>query len=270
MNTPATKQTGPGPSSDAPTVVFLHAHPDDEAIFTGGTIRRLADAGHHITLICATSGEGGRSTPNGQTGKRRQAETEEAGRILGIDEILFLGFTDSGIIGEVEDGFAHVSIELAAKKLVESIKQVNRPVAAMVTYDSDGIYRHPDHIQVHRVGQIGARLLGVECIYEATVDREYLHFVETHLVVEAGLGERPENYGLAATHIGRSTLEISTTIDVEQQLDLKRAAMAAHASQLPPEAGVFGLDNKAFAAVYGQEWYIRSGPAGVLDTLGGS
>src|SRR3712207_6849076 len=51
---------------------------------------------------------------------------------------------------------------------------------ALVVYDAGGIYGHPDHVQVHRVGLLAGRAVGLDCVYEATVDREYLHFVETH------------------------------------------------------------------------------------------
>ncbi len=261
------KPTATESDPNAPTVVFFHAHPDDEAIFTGGTIRQLANLGRHITLVCATSGEGGRPAAEGETGHLRQTETKKAAELLGVDELLFLGYEDSGLVGEVETGFAHKPVDGAAKALADALEPLERPIEALVTYDSDGIYGHPDHVQVHRVGKAAAEHLAIDCIYEATVDREYLHFVETHVVVEAGLGERPENYGLASTHIGRSTLEISTTVEVSAELDVKRSAMAAHASQLPADASVFQLDRKAFAAVYGQEWYLRSGPVGVLDTL---
>jgi LmbE family N-acetylglucosaminyl deacetylase len=107
-------------------------------------------------------------------------------------------------------------------------------------------------------------------VYEATVDREYLHFVETHLVIEASLGgAQPERgeLGLAATELGLSTVEVDCTVDVRRMLDVKREAMAAHASQIPESSSAFRLAQTDFAAVYGYEWYARRGPAGPIDDL---
>ena len=84
------------------TVVFFHAHPDDEAIFTGGTMLRLRAAGHRVVLVVATSGELGLRPDDteGCLGKMRRAETERAAAILGVDRVEFLGYRDSGMAGD--------------------------------------------------------------------------------------------------------------------------------------------------------------------------
>lgn len=256
-------------ASERRTVVFVHAHPDDEAIFTGGTMRLLADAGYRVVLVCATDGAAG-ALGDGEApsmlGRRRCAETLESADLLGIDTTYFLGYGDSGADAELLDGFAHVDIDAAIAHCGQMLDELGE-VDAVVIYDEDGTYGHPDHIQAHRVGLGFAAARGVDCVYEATVDREYLHFVETHLVVEAGLGERPESLGLAATNLGRPTVLIDLDLDVAEALDAKRQAMAAHASQLPGDAPVFELGEENFAAVYGHEWYVRRGPRGALDDL---
>ncbi|MGH9011962.1 MAG: hypothetical protein ACRDYF_19255, partial [Acidimicrobiia bacterium] len=152
---------------------------------------------------------------------------------------------------------------------------------ALVSYDARGIYGHVDHIKVHLVGLAAAAAAGVSTVYEATVDREYLHFVETHLVVEAtvatqperdaeGWGvspEKPAGLGLAAAPLGLSTVEIDCTVDVRPVLPVKRQAMAAHASQIPETSSAMRLPDADFAAVYGYEWYGRRGPVGPIDQL---
>src|SRR5688500_5881410 len=133
----------------------------------------------------------------------------------------------------------------------------------MVGYDARVIYGHADHVQVHRVGLAAAAEAGVPTIYESTVDREYLHFVETHLVVEATIAAQPERVGglgLAAAPLGLSTVEVDCTIDVRPVLPVKRRAMAAHASQIPETSSALRLPDAGFAAVYGYEWYARRGP----------
>lgn len=251
-------------------VLFLHAHPDDEAIFTGGTIARLASAGHRVVLVVGTGGELGLpSTPGDDAGlrDRRMVETRAAAEILGVARVEFLGYRDSGMAGDEAnrhpDAFAMADVEQVAGP-VAAIAAEERAVA-VVAYDERGIYGHPDHVMVHHAGQAAAERAGVATVYEATVDREYLHFVETHLVVEAG-GVAGE-LGLAATSLGVPTVAVTTMVDVRRVLDRKREAMLAHASQIPETASSMSLPTQAFAAVYGYEWFLRKGPPGPLEAL---
>ncbi len=265
---PAVSQLGTGA---ARTVVFVHAHPDDEAIFTGGTIAMLAAGGWRVVLVVATHGERGLPVVTHAAvdlGAHRVAETRRAAELLGVARVEFLGYEDSGLAGDVTGvtagAFAAAPLDEAVDRLVDLIRP-ERP-AALVTYDAAGIYGHPDHVKAHEVSVQAAASSGVETVYEATVDREYLHFVETHLVVEAGAG-RPGDLGLAATSLGLPTVLVSSTVDVRSVLDVKRAAMEAHASQIPETSSAMRLPPAGFAAVYGYEWFGRRGPAGPLDEL---
>jgi LmbE family N-acetylglucosaminyl deacetylase len=252
------------------TVVFVHAHPDDEAIFTGGTMVRLAAAGHRVVLVVATGGELG-ATPGGVPGppvlaQRRTAETLAAARLLGIDRVVWLGYHDSGMAGDAANSapgsFWSADVAVASERLAAVL--VEEQAGAVVVYDEDGIYGHPDHVQVHRVGRRAAEHAGVATVYDATVDREYLHFVETHLVEEAILAG---DLGLVRSHIGVPSVAVDATVDVRSTLDVKRAAMAAHASQIPETTSALRLPEHHFADVYGWEWYVRSGPSGPIDSL---
>jgi LmbE family N-acetylglucosaminyl deacetylase len=249
------------------TVAFVHAHPDDEAIFSGGTIARLVEAGHRVVLVVATGGELGiAATGVSHLGAHRRAEADAAAAALGVDALYFLGHHDSGMAGDPSNvapgSFWSAEVPDAAARLQAAL--ADEGVDALVVYDAAGIYGHPDHVQAHRVGLLAAELGGVDCVYEMTVDREYLHFVETHLVEEAALAG---DLGLAGSRIGSASVEIDLTVDVRAHLAAKRAAMAAHASQLPEHAPVFGLDDGRFAEVYGWEWFLRRGPRGPIDDL---
>jgi LmbE family N-acetylglucosaminyl deacetylase len=202
------------------------------------------------------------------------AETLRAGQLLGVQQIEFLGYHDSGLLGDVANtapgAFWSADSEEVAQRLACLLHEVS--AAALVVYDETGIYGHPDHVKVHEVGLRAAALAGVDCVYEVTVDREYLHFVETHLVIEAGaarsrLESGAPELGLAASPIGKPTVLVSNTLDVRDLLDVKRAAMAAHRSQIPETASAMRLPTDAFTAVYGYEWFIRRGPPGPLDEL---
>ena len=255
------------------TVVFVHAHPDDEAIFTGGTMLLLPAPGTRVVLVVATGGELGTVRPGYETAFDEAgspgSDSASAPRLLhcsGSNRSIHLGYHDSGMPGDrantADGAFAAIAVEQAASRLAEVLRDVG--AMSVVGYDDEGIYAHPDHIQVTRVVRAAAELAGIPTVYGATVDREYLHFVESHVVAEAAL---VEDLGLVRSHIGVSTVEVAVTVDVRRMLDRKRAAIAAHASQIPESASVLQLPDHHFADVYGWEWFVRWGPPGPLDEL---
>lgn len=250
----------------ADTIVFLHAHPDDEAIFTGGTIVRLREAGVRCVVVIATNGD---ADPWSAGAAVRVEEARAACAVLGVDVVHLLGFADSGLYVEraAPDSFWHRR-DAAIDVMVELLS--SEDATAVVVYDENGIYGHPDHIAVHEVGVAAAARAGVGTVYECTVDREYLHFVETHLVghaVESLLGMEVEATNTAP--LGVPTVLVSVTVDVRSVIASKRAAMAAHASQIPATSETLEMDEGTFDGVYGYEWYTRkSGPVGPLDRLG--
>lgn len=248
------------PSLRGRTVLVLHAHPDDEAIFTGATVRRLADRGARVVLVTATAGELG--TPRmplsrGRTlDQVRQAELEQAAALLGVERLVQLGRRDSGMAGSPEAAHPRALVRADLPALARDLADlaVRESAEAVVTYDADGVYGHPDHLAVHLLGSFAARLAGLTT-YEATVDREHLHFAGRHLLDDTG--GRPD--------YGRVTAEITTALAATPgELAAKRAAMAAHASQIPPGA----LGRPDFAETYELEWYVRRGSPAVLEELG--
>jgi LmbE family N-acetylglucosaminyl deacetylase len=249
------------------TIVFFHAHPDDEAIFTGLTIRRLADAGTRVVLATATCGELGDPlvplAPGESVADRRRRELEAAAAQLGVDRLVLFGRRDSGMPGWADNVHPEALAASCARTLARRLADLclSERAAALVHYDSQGIYGHPDHIAVHRIGRLAARYAGVTG-YQATVDREHLHIAQQtaegdHLVHQASRA-LPAPYG-------RVTVEIPLAVAGDDPaLAAKRRAMAAHASQIAP----WSLDLAGFAEVYGLEWYLRDGPAAALDRLG--
>jgi LmbE family N-acetylglucosaminyl deacetylase len=141
------------------TIVSFHAHPDDESIGTAGTLARAADAGHRVVLVFATRGELGKPVPGSladgeQLSLRRSAECYASAEILGASRVEFLGFTDSGMMGEPTNDapycFWRAPVEHAARRLSVILDEEEPDV--LTVYDDEGGYGHPDHIQVHRVG----------------------------------------------------------------------------------------------------------------------
>jgi LmbE family N-acetylglucosaminyl deacetylase len=243
------------------TVVVLHAHPDDEAIFTGATIRRLADHGARVVLVTATAGELGtpRYPLHGRSiGDVRRAELERSAELLGVARLVLLGRRDSGLAGW-ESGLhpqALVRADLPAVARTLAALVEAEQAEAVVGYDPDGIYGHPDHVAVHLLARHAASLAGVTS-YDATVDREHLHFAGAHVLDDASKPVGRPTYG-------RVTAEISVALAATPyELAVKRQALLAHESQIGPET----LDDQ-FQETYELEWYLRRGPASVLEQLG--
>lgn len=243
------------------TVVVLHAHPDDEAIFTGATIRHLADCGVRVVVVTATAGEEGVPRvplrPGESMRERRLAELERSCELLGVQRLVVLGLRDSGAH---HGPFAAGTLGAAPVRLVaRQVEQVlhRERAAALVHYDHRGIYGHADHVRVHEVGARAVRRLGITG-YQATVDAHQLRSGPRHVLQQAA-GDGLEDAGVAPARI---TLTLRASAPA---LLAKMAAMAAHASQIGPEY----LDPASFTAGYQHEWYVRTGPVGVLDLLAG-
>ena len=214
------------------TIMFVHAHPDDEGTLTAGSMIRAAEEGHRVIVVFATHGEHGEVPddlgPDETLAQRRMAEAQRAAGLAGVAAVHWLGYRDSGMVGWEQNRHPHCLLqapaEEAAGRLLDLIAQEQPDV--LVGYDWHGNYGHPDHVQVHDAAMLAADLAGIPTRYLATVDREYLHFVESHLVDHAG------DAVPSIRPIGSATVEITTTVAIHDLLDVKQRAIAAHESQI--------------------------------------
>lgn len=243
-------------------MIFLHAHPDDEAIFTAATMRRLADRGGRVILVTATGGELGEPLtalrPGERLQVRRRAELEAAAAHLGVHRLVLLGRRDSGMPGQRSARHPRALARGRVDRLATAVADLAHAerAEAIVHYDDTGIYRHPDHVAVHRIGSLAVRLSGAAG-YEATVDRDYLR--------DAAGGHVLDLASRTIGGYGRERSQIPVRLSAGAgELAAKRAAMAAHASQIAADS------LRHFADRYGYEWYLRSGPRGIVDELTGS
>ncbi|HZU81252.1 MAG TPA: PIG-L family deacetylase [Acidimicrobiales bacterium] len=249
------------------TAVFFHAHPDDEAIATGGTMAAMAADGHRVVLVTATRGELGEVPegllePGEDLASRRDKELAAACDVLGVSRHVNLGYGDSGMAGEPSnerpESFHRADVEEAAGALAALLREEQADV--LTIYDEHGGYGHPDHIQVHRVGMRAAELAGVDRVFMATINRDHMERLAA-AAVEMGLempgGEDPPDMD----DLGVEESRITTAVDVHAFLEVKRRAMAAHASQIGETSFFLGLPPDAFAMAWGTEWYIRVGGA---------
>jgi LmbE family N-acetylglucosaminyl deacetylase len=271
------------------TIVFFHAHPDDEALISAGTIARAVDAGHRVVLILATNGGAGRCDPNilgdNETlGQRRWAEAEASAAALGVSRIIYLGYFDSGfrpvlipsprrfrrLVGLVNSKLIPARFRrwpagsLCAADPNEvtvrltSILSEER-ATLLVADDSIGGYGHPDHLSVHRSALAASAQLGIPFV-QVTVERESLNGA-AEIASSFGL-EIPTGFMLPnMSNWYTPRAQITHTVDVSSTLKKKRLSMAAHQTQASTESkfsvrtmAVFlGLPDNVFALAFGTE-----------------
>jgi LmbE family N-acetylglucosaminyl deacetylase len=215
-----------------------------------------------VVLVVATGGELGEVADGfldegEDLATRRAAETARAAAALGVARVAFLGYHDSGMAGEPTNtapgAFAAVPIPDAAARLAAILREEDAEV--LTVYDENGNYGHPDHIQVHRVGVEAGALAGTPRVYEATLNRDYvLDLMRSRSDEMSAIEDAPDPDDF---DIGVPASMITTTVDVREFTDQKRAAMQAHASQIPEESFFLQLPPDAFRDAFGYEWFIR-------------
>jgi LmbE family N-acetylglucosaminyl deacetylase len=259
------------------TLVAFHAHPDDEALLTAGTMARAAAEGHRVILVIATDGDLGLASEgyrDGVLGQRRLGEAQQSATALGVERVEYLGYADSGLQGDVPPDppgkvrFVRVSVEEAAEKLAGILAAERADV--LLSYDRNGGYGHRDHVQVHQVAAAAAALAGTPRVLEATVPRDTI----CRAVELAGRVYRfPPEFDHTAFQRAFSPREaITHRIPVARYARAKRAAMRAHASQASADGGAdrtlaafLRIPRPLYDLVFGREWYIdpaapRGGP----------
>jgi LmbE family N-acetylglucosaminyl deacetylase len=249
-----------------PTLVCVHAHPDDEAFFGGGASAHYAELGHRVVLITCTIGQlgfdgAGRSGDQSghdtrQTKVTRAGELQKSAAILGISRVVNLGYDDSGMKGWAENdapnAFANKDVDAVARTIA-SIMDEER-AAVVVTYDESGFYGHPDHVKANEVTRAAIALSNtVERLYYSVVPEGII----TSLVADAtasGLA-MPSWVTDAGTHVRDDV--VSTALDVSKYVQIKHDSMAAHASQIDNE-DLVEMNAELFSLLFSTEYYQRA------------
>jgi N-acetyl-1-D-myo-inositol-2-amino-2-deoxy-alpha-D-glucopyranoside deacetylase len=249
------------------TLFLVHAHPDDEAISTGGVMRRAHDEGRRVVLVTCTRGEEGEIHQMDEAATRprlaevRTEELRRAGEVLGVDRQEFLGYRDSGMAGTESNqnpaSFHQVSIHDAANRLTALLRE-ERP-EVVVTYGADGIYGHPDHVKAHEVTVAALDLLESEGwqpakAYFTVLSRSRLQQLRKQ-AEEMGTDTFSEN-GMARRLYGTPDEEITTAVDVRPWIGVKRAAFAAHTSQNDPKGPLASMADSIYETALGTEFFV--------------
>lgn len=259
------------------TLLAFHAHPDDEALLTSGTLARAAAEGHRVVVVVATDGDLGLASSSyagdGRLGERRLAELRTSAAALGVARVEWLGYADSGLGPELapdppgRSRFVRAPLEEAAGRLADLLREESADV--LLTYDRNGGYGHRDHVRVHEVGERAAYLAGTPRVLQATVPRDSL---ARGLDLAKRVYRFPPEFDEAAFRRAFSARsEITHRISVRRYAAAKRASMRAHTSQASADGGAdrtlaafLRIPRPLFDVVFGREWFIDPArPAGL-------
>ncbi|MEW2529016.1 N-acetyl-1-D-myo-inositol-2-amino-2-deoxy-alpha-D-glucopyranoside deacetylase [Streptomyces sp. NPDC047071] len=265
-------------------LLLVHAHPDDESINNGATMAAYAAAGARVTLVTCTLGEEGEVIPaelahlapdrEDTLGAYRVGELAAAMKELGVGDHRFLGgagrYRDSGMMGLEQNhrpgAFWAADLDEAAAHLVAVIREVRPQV--LVTYDPDGGYGHPDHIQAHRVAMRAADLAGepgfrTDLGAPHAIAKIYWNRAPRS-VVEERFGRLPDALpGTPFTAVA-SPADVPGVTDDERITAetggpafaaAKAAAMRAHATQIDVSEPLFALSNGLAQPIFDTEYY---------------
>jgi mycothiol S-conjugate amidase len=252
-------------------ILTVHAHPDDESSKGAGTIARYHREGVHTVLVCCTGGEEGdilnpamdREDVRANLPAVRRSELEAAAGIIGYDEVVWLGYRDSGMpdseANSRPESFARADLEEAVGRLVAVIRRV-RPQVIVTYADDQRGYPHPDHLRVHEISlpafdaaadpdrypEAGPPWQPLKLYYtswsRARIEAMHQKFLD--LGLESPFGEdwfkRPSQDDL-----------ITTRVDTSGVADVRRRALLAHATQVDPKSPFwFGLPPEVADGVY--------------------
>jgi N-acetyl-1-D-myo-inositol-2-amino-2-deoxy-alpha-D-glucopyranoside deacetylase len=254
--------------------MLVHAHPDDEAISTGGVMMKAKAHGHRVVLVTATRGVAGEiynmdeEASRPQLGEIRTEELKAAAEILGVDRVEFLGYRDSGMVDTADNkdphSFHQARLEEAAAKLAALMRDERPDV--VVTYAEDGVYGHPDHIKAHYVTNAALDLLEREGwspkkLYYTAIPRSMMEAFMEQMPEEA---QQQQNTNMRIE--GTPDELITTRVDVHDYVEEKRKAFAAHVSQNDPNSWFTTMASQIYEMAFGTEYFqlARGNPGSAL------
>ena len=237
-----------------PVLLAVLAHPDDETFGTGGTLALYSRRGVKVYLVCATRGEVGEMDPSllhgfASVGERREAELRCAAKKLGLVEVFFLGYRDSGMPGSPDNenpmALAATPVDKVASEVAQYIQKLRPQV--VLTFDPVGGYHHPDHIAIHKAtvkafkdlrDQVvsqdsqGFQIFLPQKLYYSTFSRTFL---KVAVFILRLFGRDPRHFGvnkdIDMVSIAAISFPISARIKYKAVAAIRDEAVACHASQ---------------------------------------
>ena len=275
-------------------LLTVHAHPDDEASKGAPTLALYGELGVRTILVCCTGGEEGDvnnpalkaeggefhgldpASEKALLARTRPIELARSAEIIGFDEVVMLGYRDSGMLdspaNEHPECFHRADLDEAVGRLVSVIRRTRPQV--IITYNDDQRgYPHPDHVKVHDVSVVAFQRAGDPTwypwagpvwqpskMYYTLWSKSRLHAVHRAMLDKNGASPYDEKW---LNRPGQDD-RITTRIDVARHLPVRSAALKAHATQVDPnEPWWFGLDDDELAAVYPwEDWVLARSTVG--------
>ncbi len=249
-----------------PTLLCVHAHPDDEALFTAGISAHYGALGFNVVLITCTDGRLGfdadarpgnhRDHDSGATASTRAGELLRSAKLVGFTRCLNLGYRDSGMAGWAQNldpgAFMNADLESAARLIATVIDETN--AAVVVTYDENGFYGHPDHIRANVVTRRAIELADA-------VQRLYYPVIPRGVLADFRAGASAQGLSLPAWILDAvpdtPDESVATVMDVKPFAAQKQRAIAAHASQID-NLDLVTMDPRLFTLLFGIEYYQRA------------
>jgi len=258
-------------------LLTVHAHPDDESSKGAGTVAKYHAEGVHTVLVCCTGGEEGdilnpamdKPEVRDNLHAVRLDELAQAAEVIGYDEVVLLGYRDSGMPDSEANknpaSFAQADLDEAVGRLVREIRRTQPQVVVTYNEDQRG-YPHPDHLRVHDISVLAFDRAADPSWYPDAGEPwqplklyytvwSRARMVATHeKFIELGLESpfKPEWFD-RPNHDDT----ITTRIEISDYGDVRRQALLAHATQIDPESPFwFGLPPEVARTVHPFDEYV--------------
>jgi mycothiol S-conjugate amidase len=259
-------------------LLTVHAHPDDESSKGAGSVAKYHAEGIRTVLVCCTGGEEGEilnpamDTPENRARipELRREELAAATEVIGYDEVVMLGYRDSGMAGSESnanpDCFAQAPHDEAVERLVSIVRRT-RPQVMVVYGDEQSGYPHPDHLRDHEIGVAGFHAAGDADRYPgagAPWQPTKLYYTVFSGARFKEIHQKFEELGLKSPfdEAWRKRWDdippdpITTAIDISEYGDVRRRALLAHATQVDPKSPFwFGLPPEVMASIHPYDDY---------------
>ncbi len=260
-------------------LLAIFAHPDDETFGVGGTMAHYAERGVPVTMVCATRGEvgeiseGSDATPE-TLGQYREQELRDAMAILGVHDVRFLEYRDSGMFGTPENEDRRAFVNAPADAVVESLVRMirERKPDVIVTWDESGGYGHPDHVAVHfhataacEAAADGSRFASAGDVWETP----RLFYVALPMDEFAKIMEEMREVGSDTPNVieddermaSLPRVDPNCILDVLPHFERKLEAMLAHKTQISDMDPFMRLPIESQRRFFGREYFYRARPA---------
>ncbi len=272
------------------TVLAIHAHPDDESSKGAGTMARLSHEGARCVLVCATGGEAGeilnpamdRPGVRESLAEHRIGELKAAAAIIGYDEVIHLGYRDSGMPGSADndhrDAFVNAPASDVLLRLVEIVRRERPDV--VFGYDSHARYPHPDHLRVHELSLALSAIVAdpswspevgpswqIPLVVAPTFTAR--RALTLHRAMEQRGLESPLSERVAGLRLDHDDAAVMVSVNVGGYIEQARNALRAHATQIDPDRRWFAVPLDVAETAYPfEDFTVIAARNGAVATMG--